>query len=246
MQRVILAGGFGKMGLAIQAKLAETPDIEIVGIVSGHAHASAWPVFTNLADINVTADVWLDVTTPATVAENAKFALAQGMDVVIGTSGIAEAALAELTTLATTHERHVLVVPNFALSAVLLMQFAQQAAKYFPDAEILEIHHPGKLDAPSGTAKTTASLIAAARTATAQAPVTDLAARGDLIAGIPVHAMRLPGFVAEEEVVFSGIGESLRIKQTSFSRASFMNGVVLAVQQVATVPGLAVGLDKVL
>ena len=126
------------------------------------------------------------------------------------------------------------------------MQFAAQAAKYLPDAEILEIHNPKKIDAPSGTARATAQAIAKARQ---QAPVvTNTAdpARGDQIDGVDVHAMRLPGYVAEEEVVFGAPGETLRIKQTSFTRESFMGGVGLAIRQINTIAGLQIGLEKVL
>ncbi|MDR3189854.1 MAG: 4-hydroxy-tetrahydrodipicolinate reductase [Lactobacillaceae bacterium] len=246
MKKVILAGGFGKMGIEIQATLAKAPDLELVGIFSATKRPADVPVFTDLAAIDVTADVWIDVTRPDVVLANAQYALTNGMDIVIGTSGLSAEQVVELDAVAQAHNQHGIVVPNFSLSAVLLMRFASEAAKYFVDAEVLEIHHPGKLDAPSGTAKATAALIGAARTGTPAAPVSTDAARGDLIAGVPVHAMRLPGYVAEEEVVFGAPGETLRIKQTSFSRESFMGGVVLAAQNVAQLTGVQVGLDKLL
>lgn len=247
MTTIFLAGGFGKMGQAIQQAVAITDDLAIAGILSAHvAEKTRVPVFTSLAEINVAADVWVDVTNPASAYDNGVYALTHGFDLVMGTSGLDEQQVAALTTLAEQEQRHAIIVPNFALSAVLMMQFAQQAARYFPDAEILEIHHADKLDAPSGTARATAKLIAEARQ-TVRTPTNDQdAARGDIINDVPVHAMRLPGYVAEEEVIFGAPGEALHIKQSSFSRESFMAGVLLAVRQVHTIDGLVVGLEHIL
>lgn len=246
MTTVFLAGGFGKMGLAIQQLIESEADLELVGILSGSLHESELPVFTSLADIDVTADVWVDVTQPEAAFANGQYALTHGFQLVVGTSGLQAEQLAALKALSEKENRATLVVPNFSLSGVLLMQFAAQAAKYLPDAEILEIHNPKKVDAPSGTARATAQAIAKSRQADPVKTNVKDPARGDQIDNVTVHAMRLPGYVAEEEVIFGAPGETLRIKQTSFTRESFMGGVALAIRQINTIQGLQVGLDKVL
>lgn len=246
MTTVFLAGGFGKMGLAIQQLIENEADLELVGILSGSLHESELPVFTSLADIDVTADVWVDVTQPEAAFANGQYALTHGFQLVVGTSGLQAEQLAALKTLSEKENRATLVVPNFSLSGVLLMQFAAQAAKYLPDAEILEIHNPKKVDAPSGTARATAQAIAKSRQADPVKTNVKDPARGDQIDNVTIHAMRLPGYVAEEEVIFGAPGETLRIKQTSFTRESFMGGVALAIRQINTIQGLQVGLDKVL
>ncbi|WP_276509291.1 4-hydroxy-tetrahydrodipicolinate reductase [Weissella diestrammenae] len=161
MIKVIVAGGFGKLGSSIVEALEKRPDIMLVGILSQTKRVTEVPVFTTLEQIDVSADVWLDVSVPEAAIENAKFALTHQMHVVVGTSGVDydvwQQALADLVTV---HERAVLIVPNFSLSAVLLMQFAKQAAQYYADVEIMEIHDVNKKDAPSGTAKATAQMIA--------------------------------------------------------------------------------------
>jgi len=245
MTTVFLAGGFGKMGIAIQTMLAETADLTLGGILARTPHPSDSPVFTSLTDINVTADVWVDVTVPAVAFDNGVYALTHGFDLVIGTSGLQETQVAQLRQVAEKHHQHVIIVPNFSISAVLLMQFSAQAAKYMPDVEIIEIHNPKKLDAPSGTAKATAALINAQRDQY-QGTSLNVPARGALIDQVPVHALRLPGYVAEQEVIFGATGETLRIKQTSFTRESFMGGVALAIRKVGQVDGLVVGLEHLL
>ncbi|GEP74877.1 4-hydroxy-tetrahydrodipicolinate reductase [Weissella thailandensis] len=246
MTTVFLAGGFGKMGRAIQQMIQDAADLELVGILSGSSHESELPVFTSLADIDVTADVWVDVTQPEAAFANGQYALTHGFQLVVGTSGLQSEQVTTLKTLSEKEQQSALIVPNFSLSGVLLMQFAAQAAKYLPDAEILEIHNPKKIDAPSGTARATAQAIAKARQQSPVAMNTADPARGEQIDGVDVHAMRLPGYVAEEEVVFGAPGETLRIKQTSFTRESFMGGVGLAIRQINTIEGLQVGLEKVL
>jgi 4-hydroxy-tetrahydrodipicolinate reductase len=189
----------------------------------------------------------VDVTSPAAAFDNGQYALTHGFDLVVGTSGVAAEDVETLRHLARKEGQHALVVPNFSISAVLLMRFAEEAARYFPDGEVIEIHNPFKKDSPSGTAVTTAERMAAARTERAAAPILhEQPARGQYVADIPVHALRLPGYVAEQEVVFGGAGETLRLKQTSFTRESFMGGVMQAIRGVASVDGLAVGLENVL
>lgn len=248
MTKVFLAGVFGKMGRAVNAMMAETDDLTIVGGLAPTAKAQTpFPLFTSLTAITVQADVWVDFTLPQAARANAEYALNHGMNTVIGTSGLSADDQEALGVLAQANEKSLLIVPNFAISAVLMMQFAAKAAKHFPDAEIVEAHHSDKLDAPSGTAKATAKLIADARTKQPVAPHQDAPARGEWLDDVPVHALRLPGYVAQEEVLFGATGESLSIKQVSFDRSSFMAGVALAARQVHTLPvGLTVGLDALL
>jgi len=240
MTKIILAGGFGKLGEAIQNGLKA--DYEIVGILSGHQHDSDIPVWTSLADIDVSADIWLDVSTPATVYENAQYAIAHHMALVIGATGLSDAQVAHLKASATNG---ILIVPNFSLSAVLLMQFSKTAAQYFPDVEIVEAHNPKKVDSPSGTAKQTARMIASSRR---EAPTqTTLGeARGERVDDVPVHAMRLPGYIAQQTVYFGGIDEQLTLSQSTTSRAAFVPGVIMALNAVTKLDHLVIGLDQLL
>ncbi|GAP00182.1 4-hydroxy-tetrahydrodipicolinate reductase [Fructobacillus ficulneus] len=255
MKTVFLAGAQGKMGLAIQAMLADRNDMQLIGMLTTEKALATLAdedrpagvnVYTHLDHIDQSADVWVDVTNPAVALANGTYALTHGFDLVMGTSGLQAADLETLSQLAEAEGRAALVVPNFSITAVLLMQFAEQAAKYLPAAEIIEAHHEDKVDAPSGTARATAELIAAARTQTPDIPASDALARGDQSQGVPIHAMRLPGILAEETVVFGSAGETMTIKQSTSSRAAFMTGVAQAITGLDRVSGLAVGLDKVL
>jgi len=200
------------------------------------------------------AAVVVDFTTPDAVLDNVRSNVAEGRHVVVGTTGW-------------THERYdlvrdmldeapgigVLIAPNFGIGAVLMMHFAAQAARWFESVEIVELHHPRKVDAPSGTAQRTAHMVAEARAA-ADVPVTGpdatetalAGARGAHVAGVPVHAVRLAGLVAHQEVLLGSWGETLTIRHDSLDRASFMPGVLLAVRNVSDRPGLTVGLDPLL
>ncbi|MFD1464918.1 4-hydroxy-tetrahydrodipicolinate reductase [Lapidilactobacillus mulanensis] len=249
MTTVFIGGVAGNMGQRVAKTIAATDGVTIAGGLDIHGQSNSdFPVFTSVDQINVQADVWLDFTIAAAAKANANWALQHGFDVVIGTSGLDNGEFNELGQLATKNHQHLLIVPNFAISAVLMMQFAQKAAQYFPDAEVVEAHHADKVDSPSGTARATAQLISEARQNSPIAPKeTDQPARGEWIDDVPVHALRLPGYVAQEEVLFGAAGESLSIKQVSFDRSSFMQGVVLAAQKVGTLPeGLTVGLDALL
>jgi 4-hydroxy-tetrahydrodipicolinate reductase len=199
-------------------------------------------------------DVVVDFTHPGAVMENLRWCIDQRVDTVVGTSGFDEAKLAGVRDwLADAPGARVLVVPNFAIGAVLMMRFAAQAAKFFPSAEVIELHHAGKVDAPSGTAARTASLIAAARAEAGRGPAPDATvtaaegARGAQVEGVRVHSVRLAGLVAHQEVLFGGPGETLTIRHDSLDRASFMPGVLLAVRNVAALPaGLTVGIEPLL
>jgi len=195
----------------------------------------------------------VDFTVPSATEANVHALIDAGIDAVVGTTGWTDQALARVREhLGRTPRTGVLIAPNFALSAVLAMRFAAQAARYFTSAEVIELHHPDKVDAPSGTAVHTARLIADARAAAGLGPSPDATttalpgARGADVDGVRVHAVRLRGLVAHEEVLFGNAGEQLTIRTDSFDRSSFMPGVLLAVRSIARLPGLTVGLDAVL
>jgi len=196
-------------------------------------------------------NVVVDFTTPDSVMSNLEFLINNGINVVVGTTGFDDAKLATVKGwLAQNPSVGVLVAPNFAIGAVLMMEFAEKAARYFESAEIIELHHPAKVDAPSGTAARTAELMSAARKdaglgAMPDATTTALdGARGALVGGIPVHSVRARGLVAHQEVLFGGLGETLTIRHDSIDRAGFMPGVILGVRKIVNTPGLTHGLDK--
>jgi 4-hydroxy-tetrahydrodipicolinate reductase len=199
------------------------------------------------------AQVLVDFTTPDVVMDNLHWAIDQGINMVVGTTGFTDQRLDRVRGwLSHKPEVGALIAPNFGLGAVLMMQFAQKAARYFESAEIIEQHHPRKLDAPSGTATHTARLIAAARAEAGCGPMPDATkeeqpgARGADIEGVRVHAVRAAGLVAHQEVLFGTAGETLTIRHDSLDRASFMPGVLMAVRAVLSRPGLTIGLDSLL
>jgi 4-hydroxy-tetrahydrodipicolinate reductase len=200
-------------------------------------------------------DVVVDFTHPGAVMDNLRWCIGAGLDTVVGTSGFGEDRLAQVRDwLAGAPKARVLVVPNFSIGAVLMMRFATEAARFFTSAEVIELHHGGKADAPSGTASRTAALIAEARAAAGlgtppDATVTAVqGARGAVLdGGVHVHSIRLAGLVAHQEVLFGGTGEILTIRHDSLDRASFMPGVLIGIRGIASLPeGLTVGLDPLL
>jgi 4-hydroxy-tetrahydrodipicolinate reductase len=195
-------------------------------------------------------DVVVDFTSPAVVMDTLRHCIPRGIHVVVGTSGFDDARLGEVAGLVTDHpEVGVLIAPNFSIGAVLMMRFAAVAAPFFESVEIVELHHPNKVDAPSGTAVRTAELVAQARAGLASPDATTTAldgARGASVEGVAVHSVRLRGLIAHQEVLLGGVGETLTIRHDSLDRASFMPGVVLGVRQVGSHPGLTVGLDSFL
>jgi len=220
-------------------------DLDLVAMVD----AGDW--LFSVADAG--AQVLVDFTHPDVVMDNVRFAVDQGIHAVVGTTGFTAERLDTIRTwLADTPDLGVLVAPNFGIGAVLSMKFAQLAAPYYETAEVIELHHPGKADAPSGTAARTAQLIAQARAAAGMNPVPDATtqsldgARGADVDGIRVHALRVAGMVAHQEIVFGTEGETLTIRHDSLNRSSFMPGVLLAVRGVAARPGLTVGLEPLL
>jgi 4-hydroxy-tetrahydrodipicolinate reductase len=196
------------------------------------------------------AQVVVDFTTPDSVMANLEFLITHKIHAVVGTTGFDDARMATLKTLSAAHpEVGILIAPNFAIGAVLMMEFAAKAAQFFESAEIIELHHPNKIDAPSGTAARTASLMTDARKAANLSAMPDATstsldgARGALVGDIPVHSVRLRGLIAHQEVLFGGSGETLSIRHDSLDRAGFMPGVLLGIRSVGSRPGVTFGLE---
>ncbi len=218
--RVAVAGAAGRMGATVCDAVEGAEDL----VLTGRADPA---LGTALADVLADADVVVDFTRPDTALENALACVRAGVHVVIGTTGFDAA---PLLALGPELPANIFIAPNFAIGAVLMMRFAAQAAEHFPKAEIIELHHDRKLDAPSGTAARTADLM-----------------REPLGADVPIHSVRLPGLVAHQEVIFGGLGETLTIRHDSLARESFMPGVLLAVRRVATQPEpVLIGLEHLL
>jgi 4-hydroxy-tetrahydrodipicolinate reductase len=242
--RAVAAAGDLELAAAVQPSAAGRPLDELVG-VGGDVVVDA-----ALESLVGTVDVAVEVTRPPLGARHAATLAGAGVDVVVGTSGVTADDLAMLRGVVREEGAGtVLVVPNFAIGAVLLQRFAEQAARHLPHVEVVELHHDGKADAPSGTALATAERIAEAR---ADAPPLvggdedHPGARGFTHRGVPVHAVRLPGLVAHQEVLFGGTGELLTLRHDSLSRESFAAGILLAVRGVGALDGLVVGLDALL
>ena len=240
--RVGVLGSNGRMGATVCQAIAAASDCELVAELD---------IANDLAElVSKKVQVVVDFTTPDVVMANLEFLAKNNIHAVVGTTGFDAARLGKVAELFKQSEANVIIAPNFGLAAVLMMQFAQLAAPYFESAEIIELHHPRKADAPSGTAKRTAELIAQARTGLPPMPdaSTDVVAgaRGANISGIPVHSVRLQGLVAHQEVLFGGPGESLSIRHDSYDRESFMPGVLLAIRKVSEIPGLTFSLEELI
>ena len=252
--RVIIAGFKGKMGQAACQMVLADPDLDLVAVLDPFESESEWqgiPVFKDKADLaGFEADVWVDFTTPAVAYENTRFALENGFAPVVGTTGFTSEEIAELKDFSRAQDLGGLIAPNFALGAVLLMQFATQATKYFPNVEIIELHHDKKKDAPSGTAIKTAELMSEVRESIQQgAPDEEeliAGARGADFDGMRIHSVRLPGLVAHQEVIFGSQGEGLTLRHDSYDRSSFMTGVNLGIKEVVKRHELVYGLEHLL
>jgi 4-hydroxy-tetrahydrodipicolinate reductase len=243
MIKVGVLGARGRMGAEVVAAVEAAADCQLVAAL-------------DLGDsldqlISSGAQVVVDFTTPDSVMANLEFLITQKIHAVVGTTGFDDARMAKLKSLSSAHpEVGVLIAPNFAIGAVLMMEFATKAAKYFESAEIIELHHPNKVDAPSGTAARTADLISKARKAAGLAAMPDATttsldgARGALVGDVPVHSVRLRGLIAHQEVLFGGLGETLSIRHDSLDRAGFMPGVLLGVRSVISRPGVTFGLEN--
>ncbi|NIM05443.1 MAG: 4-hydroxy-tetrahydrodipicolinate reductase [Armatimonadetes bacterium] len=267
---VLVCGAAGRMGSEVvraihgerSRTISKEEDLSLVGAVDKDNAGKDVGEVAGIGPlgVSITSDlasaisssrpkVMVDFTVPAAVMSNLRLALENKVACVVGTTGLAREELDEVAQLCRDHNTPALVAPNFAIGAVLMMEFAARAARFFPRAEIIELHHDKKLDAPSGTALLTAQKMAHADGCTLEAePVGETPPpRGQLVAGkVRIHSVRLPGLVAHQQVVFGGLGQTLTLRHDSLSRESFMPGVVLAVRQVLSLKGLTIGLEHLL
>lgn len=236
-------GARGRMGAEVCRAVKAADDLELVAAVDAGDPLAALSA----------AEVVVDFTHPDVVMDNLRWCIADGRHCVVGTTGFTAERLDDVRrSLADHPATGVVIAPNFGMGGVLMMRFAAMAAPYFDSVEIVELHHPGKADAPSGTARRTAEVVAQARAAAGLPRAPDATtealdgARGATVDGVPIHSIRLAGLVAHQEVLLGSVGETLTIRHDSLDRASFMSGVLLAVRGVAARPGLTVGLDDLL
>ncbi|MBU2701946.1 4-hydroxy-tetrahydrodipicolinate reductase [Sporomusaceae bacterium BoRhaA] len=261
--KVMVSGACGRMGQEVMRAVLNDDALELVGAVDvknagtdvgtviGKA-AVGIKIGTDLVEVIKAshAEVMVDFTSPSSVMKNIRLALQQGVCPIVGTTGLSTQDVAEVKELCQKLQGRALIAPNFAIGAILLMQMSVQAAKYLPHVEIIELHHDQKLDAPSGTALRTAELIAEVRGTLRQGHPDEKeklpGSRGGNFAGIPIHSVRLPGYVANQEVIFGGLGQTLTIRHDSISRESFMPGVTLACRKASSIQGLMCGLENLL
>lgn len=251
MISVAVSGYSGRMGSAVVDAVTAADDMEIVAGIDPHVSAEAFPTFPSIEDAlaALSFDVLVDFTQPDVVAKTLEVALSAGVDCVVGTTGLSNETLESLIAKASDGTT-LFYAPNFTTGAVLMMEFAKAAAPYFPEAEVIELHHCNKKDAPSGTAVRTAQIIAEARGFNSQAPgkETELpemeGARGALVEGVPVHSVRSMGYVASQEVIFGSLGQTLTLRHDSWDRTSYMPGVLLGIRSAGSSSGLIVGLEN--
>jgi 4-hydroxy-tetrahydrodipicolinate reductase len=241
--RVAVLGAQGKVGATMVAAVHEADDLEL------SAGVDAGDPLSTLTDSGT--EVVIDFTHPSVVMDNLKFLIDNGIHAVVGTTGFTDERIDQVRSwLSERPGSAVLIAPNFAIGAVLSMHFAKQAARFFESVEVIELHHPHKADAPSGTAARTAALIAQARQGLPPSPdatSTGLdGARGADVDGVRVHSVRLAGLIAHQEVLFGTMGETLTIRHDSLDRTSFVPGVLLAVRAIASRPGLTVGIEPLM
>jgi 4-hydroxy-tetrahydrodipicolinate reductase len=243
--RVGVLGARGRMGIEVCRAVQATDDMELVAMVD----QGDW--LFNASDAG--AQVLVDFTNPDVVMDHVHWAVDQGINMVVGTSGFTDSRLDRIRGwLALKPEVGVMIAPNFAIGAVLMMEFAARAARFFESTEIIEMHHPNKVDAPSGTAMRTAAIVAEARAAASMGSMPDATkveangARGAEIDGVRIHSVRAAGLVAHQEILFGTAGETLTIRHDSYERASFMPGVLMAVRAIVDRPGLTIGLGSLL
>jgi 4-hydroxy-tetrahydrodipicolinate reductase len=252
------------MGSEVTRAIHEAEDIDLAAAVDTAAEGEDAGQLAGIGPLGVTIlanleeaikehrpDVMVDFTVPACALQNIRIALENGVRPVVGTTGLTSEDLEKIREWTAKAGISAFIAPNFAIGAVLMMQFAERAARYMPDVEIIELHHDRKLDSPSGTAIMTAQKIADARqTPPVKEPAKTIAkitgARGAQLDGIHIHSVRLPGYVAHQEVIFGGVGQTLTIRHDSIDRRSFMPGVILAVRRIGDLKGLVVGLDALL
>ena len=240
--KVAVLGAKGRMGSEVVKAINSTQDLELVAALDLEDSIETI--------IKSGAEVVVDFTHPDSVMKNLEFAINNGIHVVVGTTGFDEGKLEKIKSwLSKNSKVGALIAPNFGLGAVLMMQFAASASKYFESVEIVELHHPNKADAPSGTATRTAEMITEARKSVNKAAMPDATstsiagARGAKVGDVPVHSVRLRGLVAHQEVILGDLGETLTIRHDSIDRSGFMPGVLLGIRKVVTKPGLTFGLE---
>jgi len=244
MIKVGVLGARGRMGAEVVKAVEAATDLQLVAALD--LGDSIEPL------LSAGAQVVVDFTTPDSVMQNLKFLIANNIHAVVGTTGFDDSRIGEIKTWLKTSKSGVLIAPNFAIGAVLMMEFATKAAKYFESAEIIELHHPNKVDAPSGTAARTADLMSQARKSAGLGAMPDATsssldgARGANVGDVPVHSVRLRGLVAHQEVLLGGIGETLSIRHDSLDRVGFMPGVLIGIRNVVSHPGLTFGLEHFL
>jgi 4-hydroxy-tetrahydrodipicolinate reductase len=251
---VLVTGALGRMGSLLCTTIAAQDDLRLAAGVDvgappgGIAEVEEAPLFRSLAGAleRVRPDVAVDFTVPAAVYGNVVALLEAGVATVVGTTGLSADQVESLAALASERHTPLLIVPNFALGAVLLMRFAAEAAHWLPAAEIIELHEARKIDAPSGTSLRTAALMTEAGAAHPHAETAAPASLGLAAGGVRIHSVRLPGLVAHQEVVFGGTGETLSLRHDSLSRDSFMTGALLAIRRIGALEGTVVGLENLL
>jgi len=263
MIRVIVCGAYGKMGREVLKAIHQDEELLVVGAVDIHSTGIdvgdligigeiGVPVATDLQTVisETKPQVMVDFTSPIAVMPNIRTAIKNGVCPIIGTTGLMAEDIAAVNSLCASHKVNAIIAPNFSIGAILMMRLSVIAAKYLPHVEIIELHHDQKLDAPSGTGLRTAELIAKERGILKQGHPDEVeklpGARGADYKGIRLHSVRLPGYVAHQEVIFGGLGQTLTIRHDSISRESFMPGVVLACKRVLTVDGLVYGLEHII
>ncbi len=253
MIRVVVTGALGKMGIPVCGAVVADPELNLIGAVdtsAGGAVVHGLEVLESIDLLEVdSVDVLVDFTNAEVAFANTTWALDNGVHAVVGTTGMSEEELEEIAARADSGNSNVIVAPNFALGAVLMMKFSEIAAKVFDECEIIELHHRGKLDAPSGTATTTAMRVAEVMKDTPVPTVNEKGvqgARGARIGPVSIHSVRLDGLVAHQEVLFGSQGQTLSIRHDTTDRSCFMPGVVMAIKAVGSLPGLTVGLEEVI
>jgi 4-hydroxy-tetrahydrodipicolinate reductase len=259
--KVAVNGALGRMGQQVLHAVVADPDLELIAAadikadrdrLSVPGQAQDAPLHSNLTSLieMYHPHVVVDFTVPEAAMSAARLALKNGANLVMGTTGLSEANLKEIDDLAQKHKKGAVVAANFAIGAIILMRLAQIAAKYFDNAEIIELHHDKKLDAPSGTSLATARAMLQARGKPFLYPRTEKetlkGTRGGQLEGVSIHSIRLPGLVASQEVIFGALGQTLSIRHDTISRESFMPGVILAIKEVVKRHGLVYGLDTLL
>lgn len=241
--KVLVAGAKGRMGSEVVKMVENDSDLKLVAAVHSDNNLEE-------ALVQYLPDVLVDFTTPHIVKENMLTAIHHKVKLVVGTTGLSARDIEELEVMCKQNQVGAIIAPNFAIGAILMMKFAQQAAKYMPEVEIIEMHHDRKLDAPSGTAIKTAEMIAEVRPEHKQGHPEEKeeidGARGAFYQGFTIHSVRLPGLVAHQQVIFGSIGQTLTIRHDSIDRTSFMPGVNLAIKKVIDLSKLVYGLEKVI